>query len=55
MPSNSITAQTKKLRKNLRKLLERALDRVEISAEEALVYARELVARISPTRARKAA
>ena len=54
MPQNTITAQTKKLRRNLRKLLERALDRVETQTEEAFAYARKLVARINPARGRAA-
>ena len=47
--------QTKKLRKNLRKLLEGAIDRLEVQTEQALTYARGLVARISPQRARRTA
>lgn len=54
MPSNPITAQTRKLRRNLRKLLERTLDRVETRTETALAYARKLVARLTPTRTRRA-
>jgi hypothetical protein len=54
MPENTITAQTKKLRKNLRKLLERTLDRVESRTEGAFAYARKLVARINPARRRAA-
>ncbi len=48
MPANKLTLQTRKLRRNLRKLLERALDRVEVQTEGALAYARKLVARVSP-------
>jgi hypothetical protein len=47
--------QSKKLRKNLRKVLDRALDRIEAQAGSALAYARKLVARVSPQRARRAA
>lgn len=47
--------QTKKLRKNLRKALETALDRIEVGADQALSYARKLVARVSPQRARRTA
>jgi hypothetical protein len=54
MPDNTIKAQTKKLRRNLRKLLERALDRVETQTEGAFAYARKLVARINPARRRAA-
>lgn len=54
MPTNRLTAQTRKLRRNLRKLLERTLDRVEIRTETALSYARKLVARLTPARARRA-
>jgi hypothetical protein len=54
MPDNKLTAQTKKLRRNLRKLLDRALDRVETQTEEAIAYARKLVARINPARRRAA-
>jgi hypothetical protein len=55
MPDSTIKTQTKKLRKNLRKLLEGALDRIETQTEQALAYARKLVARVSPARARRAA
>jgi len=54
MADNKIKAQTKKLRKNLRKLLEQALDRIEAQTETALTYARKLVAKVGP-RARRAA
>lgn len=51
----TLKTRTKKLRKNLRKLLEQALDRVETQTEQALAYARKMVARVSPQRARRAA
>ncbi len=51
----SIKTQSKKLRKNLRKLLEQTLDRIEVGTEQALAYARKVVARVSPQRARRAA
>jgi antitoxin (DNA-binding transcriptional repressor) of toxin-antitoxin stability system len=51
----SIKTQSKKLRKNLRKLLEQTLDRIEVGTEQALAYARKIVARVSPQRARRAA
>ena len=54
MPDTKITAQTKKLRRNLRKLLERTLDRVETRTEDVFAYARKLVARINPVRRRAA-
>lgn len=54
MPENTFKTQTKKLRKNLRKLLEGALDRLETQTEQALAYARKLVAKVGP-RARRAA
>jgi hypothetical protein len=54
MPENTITARTKKLRKNLRKMLERTLDRVETRTEDVFAYARKLVARINPARRRTA-
>ena len=54
MPENTIAAQTKRLRRNLRKLLERTLDRVETRTEGAFAYARKLVARINPARRRAA-
>jgi hypothetical protein len=54
MPQNTITAQAKKLRRNLRKLLERTLDRVETRTVGAFAYARKLVARINPVRRRAA-
>lgn len=53
MPT-TLTTQTRKLRRNLRKLLGRALDRVEVQTEQAIAYARKLVARIGPS-ARRAA
>jgi hypothetical protein len=51
----SIKTQSKKLRKNLRKFLEQTLDRIEVGTEQALAYARKVVARVSPQRARRAA
>jgi antitoxin (DNA-binding transcriptional repressor) of toxin-antitoxin stability system len=51
----SIKTQSKKLRKNLRKLLEQTLDRIEVGTEQALAYARKIVARVSPQRSRRAA
>jgi hypothetical protein len=51
----TLKSQSKKLRKNLRKLLEQTLDRIEAQTEQALAYARKLVARVSPQRARRAA
>jgi len=55
MAKTTLKTQTRKLRKNLRKLLERALDRIEAQTDTALTYARDLVARVSPARARRAA
>ena len=55
MPDKTFKTQTKKLRKNLRKLLETALDRIEVQTDQALAYARKLVARVSPLRGRRAA
>lgn len=54
MPEKTLTARTRKLRKNLRKYLDQALDRVETRTDVALAYARKLVARLAP-RARRAA
>jgi hypothetical protein len=54
MPENTITAKTRKLRRNLRKLLERTLDRVETRTEGAFAYARKVIARINPVRRRAA-
>jgi antitoxin (DNA-binding transcriptional repressor) of toxin-antitoxin stability system len=54
MPDYTFKTQTKKLRKNLRKLLEQTLDRIEVGTEQALAYARKLVARVSPQRRRAA-
>jgi hypothetical protein len=51
----TLKTETKKLRKNLRKFLETALDRLEVGTDQALAYARKLVARVSPQRARRAA
>ncbi len=48
-------SQTTKLRKNLRTFLEQTLDRIEVQTEQALAYARKLVAKVSPQRARRAA
>lgn len=54
MPETTLTARTRKLRRNLRKYLDQALDRVETQTDVALAYARKLVARLAPPRARRA-
>ena len=42
MPTNTFVARSRKLRRNLRKLLERTLDRVEAQTDTALAYARKI-------------